>query len=59
MKDRIVVATIAAEQVADLRRMVDLLAAVQVCWPSARATYDKGTVTVTVARTLPSGALAA
>ncbi|MCF6376932.1 hypothetical protein L2K70_04890 [Nocardioides KLBMP 9356] len=58
MKDRITVATINAEHVADLRRMVDLLAAMQVCWPTARATYDKGTVTVTVARNV-TGALAA
>ena len=57
-KAEVTVATIDLREVADLRRLVDLLAAVQVCWPTARVFCNDDTMRVTVRREL-SGVLAA
>lgn len=59
MKTRVTVATIDGREVKDLRRLVDLLCAIQVTWPSSEATFHDGAITVTVLRVDPLGPVAA
>lgn len=59
MQPNVTVATINLSEVADLRRLVDLLAAVQVCWPSARVSVGDGKFMHVTTRYNPTGAMAA
>jgi hypothetical protein len=50
-KVRVIVANIHGGEVKDLRRLVDLLCAIQLCWPSAEAEFNNNnTITVSVLR---------
>ena len=58
-KTPVTVARIDARHVRDLRRLVDLLCAIQVCWPTAEAEFHDDTIIVTVRRSTDSGAMCA